>query len=62
MSVGFHSSRLTINLIYFVVYLPGVVKGKRTIWRLSIIPDFFKAVMNFIRMFFLTMFSVSNQN
>ncbi|CAM0872398.1 unnamed protein product [Alopecurus aequalis] len=35
----------------------GVVKGKRTIWRLSIIPDFFKAIINFIKMFFLTMFS-----
>uniref|UniRef100_A0A453IFZ2 Uncharacterized protein n=1 Tax=Aegilops tauschii subsp. strangulata TaxID=200361 RepID=A0A453IFZ2_AEGTS len=40
----------------------GVVKGKRTIWRLSIILDFFKAIVNFIRMFFLTMFSVSDQN
>ncbi|EMS64583.1 hypothetical protein TRIUR3_22245 [Triticum urartu] len=38
--------------------LKGVVKGKRTIWRLSIIPDFFKAIVNFIRMFFLTMFSI----
>ncbi|XP_062210681.1 uncharacterized protein LOC133912112 [Phragmites australis] len=35
----------------------GVVKDKRTIWRLSIISDFFRAVVNFIRMFFLTMFS-----
>ncbi|KAL6645832.1 hypothetical protein ACP70R_017440 [Stipagrostis hirtigluma subsp. patula] len=34
-----------------------VVKDKRTIWRLSIISDFFRAVLNFIRMFFLTMFS-----
>ncbi|XP_062216130.1 uncharacterized protein LOC133916470 isoform X1 [Phragmites australis] len=36
----------------------GVVKDKRTIWRLSIISDFFRAVVNFIRVFFLTMFSV----
>uniref|UniRef100_A0A0A9DJI7 Uncharacterized protein n=1 Tax=Arundo donax TaxID=35708 RepID=A0A0A9DJI7_ARUDO len=36
----------------------GVVKDKRTVWRLSIISDFFRAVVNFIRMFFLTMFSV----
>ncbi|KAG2553133.1 hypothetical protein PVAP13_9KG512100 [Panicum virgatum] len=36
----------------------GVVKDKRTIWRLSIISDFFRAVVNFIRIFFLTMFSV----
>ncbi|EEE58745.1 hypothetical protein OsJ_10234 [Oryza sativa Japonica Group] len=35
----------------------GVVKDKRTIWRLSIISDFFRAIVNFIRMFFLTMFS-----
>ncbi|CAN6320580.1 unnamed protein product, partial [Urochloa humidicola] len=35
----------------------GVVKDKRTIWRLSIISDFFRAVVNFIRVFFLTMFS-----
>ncbi|KAG8096669.1 hypothetical protein GUJ93_ZPchr0013g34576 [Zizania palustris] len=36
----------------------GVVKDKRTVWRLSIISDFFRAVVNFIRMFFLTMFSI----
>ncbi|KQK22448.1 hypothetical protein BRADI_1g67290v3 [Brachypodium distachyon] len=42
----------------FGLSLACVVKGKRTIWRLSIIPDFFKAVLNFIRMFFLTMFSI----
>ncbi|XP_006649793.1 selenoprotein K [Oryza brachyantha] len=36
----------------------GVVKDKRTIWRLSIISDFFRAIVNFIRMFFLTMFSI----
>ncbi|KAJ1297840.1 hypothetical protein BS78_01G408400 [Paspalum vaginatum] len=36
----------------------GVVKDKRTIWRLSIISDFFQAVVNFIRVFFLTLFSV----
>lgn len=40
------------------MYLAGVVKDKRTIWRLSIISDFFRAIVNFIRMFFLTMFSV----
>ncbi|GJN08372.1 hypothetical protein PR202_ga26283 [Eleusine coracana subsp. coracana] len=36
---------------------PCVVKDKRTIWRLSIISDFFRAAVNFIRMFILTMFS-----
>lgn len=40
------------------MYLSGVVKDKRTIWRLSIISDFFRAVVNFIRVFFLTMFSM----
>jgi uncharacterized membrane protein YgcG len=40
------------------MYLAGVVKDKRTIWRLSIISDFFRAIVNFIRMFFLTMFSI----
>uniref|UniRef100_A0A0D9Z516 Uncharacterized protein n=1 Tax=Oryza glumipatula TaxID=40148 RepID=A0A0D9Z516_9ORYZ len=39
--------------------LTGVVKDKRTIWRLSIISDFFRAIVNFIRMFFLTMFSTA---
>ncbi|XP_066389038.1 uncharacterized protein [Miscanthus floridulus] len=36
----------------------GVVKDKRTIWRLSIISDFFRAIVNFIRIFFDTLFSV----
>ena len=52
-------SRLfTYNLIW--PCFAGVVKDKRTIWRLSIISDFFRAVVNFIRIFFQTMFSVSN--
>ncbi|XP_066353669.1 uncharacterized protein [Miscanthus floridulus] len=36
----------------------GVVKDKQTIWRLSIISDFFRAIVNFIRIFFDTLFSV----
>jgi Na+/alanine symporter len=48
------------NLI--LPYLVGVVKDKRTIWRLSIISNFFGAIVNFVRMFFLTMFSVSDKN
>ncbi|KAJ3702890.1 Glycine-rich protein [Rhynchospora pubera] len=36
----------------------GVMKSKRSIWRLSIISDFFLAVYNFIKFFFLTMFSM----
>ncbi|XP_074581300.1 uncharacterized protein LOC141837829 [Curcuma longa] len=35
----------------------GVVKSKRTIWRLSIISDFFWAIINFIKIFFGTLFS-----
>ncbi|KAG0480319.1 hypothetical protein HPP92_011177 [Vanilla planifolia] len=37
----------------------GVVKSKRTPWRLSIISDFFRAILNFIQVFFATMFSMS---
>lgn len=36
----------------------GVVKSKRSIWRLRTISDFFKAIVNFIVVFFVTMFSV----
>ncbi|AQL07826.1 hypothetical protein Zm00014a_028416 [Zea mays] len=36
----------------------GVVKDKRTIWRLSIISDFFWAIVSFIRIFFDTLFSL----
>ena len=48
---------------HFHLYcLAGVVKDKQTIWRLSIISDFFRAIVNFIRIFFDTLFSVSNQS
>ncbi|KAI0495849.1 hypothetical protein KFK09_022156 [Dendrobium nobile] len=40
----------------------GVVKPKRTIWRLSIISDFFWAIVNFIGVFFATMFSMDKTN
>ncbi|KAK8951383.1 hypothetical protein KSP39_PZI003428 [Platanthera zijinensis] len=40
----------------------GVVKPKRTIWRLSIISDFFWAIVNFIGVFFTTMFSMEKTN
>ncbi|CAH9085989.1 unnamed protein product [Cuscuta epithymum] len=36
----------------------GVVKPKRSIWRLKTITDFFRAIVNFIRMFIVTMFSM----
>ncbi|ONK64674.1 uncharacterized protein A4U43_C07F28640 [Asparagus officinalis] len=40
----------------------GVVKSKRSIWRLSTIIDFFKAIVNFISVFFVTMFSMDRTN
>ncbi|KAK9095998.1 hypothetical protein Sjap_021495 [Stephania japonica] len=36
----------------------GVVKSKRSLWRLSTITHFFWAVINFISAFFMTMFSM----
>ncbi|KAF9687237.1 hypothetical protein SADUNF_Sadunf02G0072700 [Salix dunnii] len=36
----------------------GVVKSKRSIWRLRTITDFFWAIVNFIGVFFSTMFSM----
>ncbi|KAL0351456.1 UNVERIFIED_CONTAM: hypothetical protein Scaly_1534300 [Sesamum calycinum] len=36
----------------------GVVKSKRSIWRLRTITDFFWAIINFIAAFFATMFSM----
>lgn len=36
----------------------GVVKSKRSIWRISTITDFFWSIINFIGVFFATMFSV----
>uniref|UniRef100_A0A6N2LV22 Selenoprotein K n=1 Tax=Salix viminalis TaxID=40686 RepID=A0A6N2LV22_SALVM len=36
----------------------GVVKSQRSIWRLRTITDFFWAIMNFIGVFFSTMFSM----
>lgn len=38
--------------------LLGVVKSKRSIWRLKTITDFFWAIVNLIGVFFATMFSV----
>ncbi|KAJ3669506.1 hypothetical protein LUZ60_011456 [Juncus effusus] len=40
----------------------GVVKEKRSIWRLSIISDFFLAIYSIIKLFFLTMFSMDKTN
>nr|XP_043625167.1 selenoprotein K-like [Erigeron canadensis] len=40
----------------------GVVKSNRTIWRLRTIIDFFWAVINFISVFFATMFSMEKSD
>ncbi|XP_076927950.1 uncharacterized protein LOC143591703 [Bidens hawaiensis] len=40
----------------------GVVKSNRTIWRLRTIIDFFWAIINFISVFFATMFSMEKSN
>ncbi|KAG9152657.1 hypothetical protein Leryth_020875, partial [Lithospermum erythrorhizon] len=36
----------------------GVVKSKRSLWRLSTITDFFNAIISFINVFLVTMFSM----
>ncbi|KAG4963531.1 hypothetical protein AAZX31_14G152600 [Glycine max] len=40
----------------------GVVKSKRSIWRLKTITDFFWAIVNFIGVFFATMFSMEKSD
>ncbi|KAK2976872.1 hypothetical protein RJ640_011999 [Escallonia rubra] len=55
-SVGCH-------LIKLQYYLPaGVVKSKRSVWRLSIITDLFWAIVNLIGVFFATMFSMEKSD
>ena len=43
------------------MYVLGVVKSKRSLWRLRTITDFFWAIVNFIGVFFTTMFSVISE-
>lgn len=50
----YHHRELTVIMIY----TSGVVKSKRSIWRLKTITDFFWTIVNFIGVFFATMFSV----
>ncbi|XP_024018132.1 selenoprotein K [Morus notabilis] len=40
----------------------GVMKSKRSIWRLSTITDFFWSIINFIGVFFATMFSMEKSD
>ncbi|GMP46986.1 hypothetical protein CsSME_00014936 [Camellia sinensis var. sinensis] len=46
-----------------ILYMPsGVVKSKRSIWRLRTITDFVWAIVNFIGVFFATMFSMEKSD
>lgn len=49
---------ILINNWSSMQFCAGVVKSKRSIWRLKTITDFFWAIVNFIGVFFATMFSV----
>uniref|UniRef100_A0A1J3FTY7 Selenoprotein K n=1 Tax=Noccaea caerulescens TaxID=107243 RepID=A0A1J3FTY7_NOCCA len=40
----------------------GVVKAKRSIWRLRTIKDFFWSIINLIQVFFITMFSMEKSD
>ncbi|PON80859.1 Selenoprotein SelK/SelG [Trema orientale] len=40
----------------------GVVKSKRSIWRIKTITDFFWSIVNFIGVFFSTMFSMEKSD
>ncbi|KAF6166007.1 hypothetical protein GIB67_012904 [Kingdonia uniflora] len=40
----------------------GVVKSKRSFWRLRTITDFFWGIINIIRVFFVTMFSMEKSD
>ncbi|XP_068641118.1 uncharacterized protein [Aristolochia californica] len=40
----------------------GVVKSKRSIWCLSTVTDFFWSIINFIGVFFMTMFSMEKSD
>ncbi|XP_010530191.1 PREDICTED: selenoprotein K-like [Tarenaya hassleriana] len=40
----------------------GVVKSKRSIWRLRTITDFFWSVINLVQVFFITMFSMEKSD
>ncbi|KAI4337784.1 hypothetical protein L6164_016159 [Bauhinia variegata] len=40
----------------------GVVKSKKSLWRLKTITDFFWAIVNFIAVFFATMFSMEKSD
>lgn len=46
------------QVVICILVCLGVVKSKRSIWRLKTITDFFWAIVNLIGVFFATMFSV----
>ncbi|KAG2389853.1 uncharacterized protein HKW66_Vig0179260 [Vigna angularis] len=43
-------------------FCAGVVKSKRSVWRLKTITDFFWAIINIIGVFFTTMFSMEKSD
>lgn len=45
-----------------LIFITGVVKSNRSIWRLRTITDFFWAIVNFIGVFFVTMFSMEKSD
>ncbi|KAK3002539.1 hypothetical protein RJ639_022381, partial [Escallonia herrerae] len=61
IAMTFYVETVGCHLIELQYYLPaGVVKSKRSVWRLSIITDFLWAIVNLIGVFFATMFSVDH--
>ncbi|XP_024991307.1 selenoprotein K [Cynara cardunculus var. scolymus] len=40
----------------------GVVKSKRSIWRLKTVTDFFLAIINYFQVFFMTLFSMEKSD
>ncbi|CAL8997196.1 unnamed protein product [Prunus brigantina] len=50
------------HLVICILTLLGVVKSKRSIWRLKTITDFFWAIVNLIGVFFATMFSMEKSD
>ncbi|CAN6720828.1 unnamed protein product [Malus baccata var. baccata] len=50
------------QVVICILVCLGVVKSKRSIWRLKTITDFFWAIVNLIGVFFATMFSMEKSD
>ncbi|XP_024167208.2 selenoprotein K [Rosa chinensis] len=62
-SFGTKTSELRLRSQSPMAYVErGVVKSKRSIWRLKTITDFFWAIVNLIGVFFATMFSMEKSD